>query len=166
MATKAKARTLEITVLSAEDLRINGKAANNNVFVLVRAESLIGHTTTMKVSGGGGGFHSWNEKFLVKLGVHASSMTFEVKCKTTTGTKDIGVARIALKDFLGGLVPDSCLQFLSYRLIDWDGLRNGIVNFSVKMVTPETLVGGSCEIQKASPGVVIGIPIWWNNHRQ
>ncbi|KAK7292604.1 hypothetical protein RJT34_15457 [Clitoria ternatea] len=173
MATKS--RTLDLTVLSAEDLRVNGKPANKNIFVAVRAESLTTHTTAMKDNGGGrSGFHSWSEKFSVELGAYARSITFEVKCKTAMGVvKDIGVARIALSDFLGGLVPDNCLQFLSYRLRDSNGLRNGIVNFSVRVAAPATAadnVGGGgagcCRVQMGaenSSGVVVtGIPVWWS----
>ncbi|XP_061340167.1 BON1-associated protein 2-like [Gastrolobium bilobum] len=165
-----KSRTLEVTVLSAEDLRVNGKLPTKNVYVVVRAESITSHTTAMKADCGGG-FHSWNEKFLVNLATHARSITFEVKCKTQMGViKDVGVARIALSDFLGGFVPDNCLQFLSYRLRDFDGLRNGIINFSVRVVAPpapEKIICGSCGLKTgvndSSNGVVTGIPIGWNN---
>ncbi|XP_061340166.1 BON1-associated protein 2-like [Gastrolobium bilobum] len=166
-----KPRTLEVAVLSAEDLRVNGKPATKNVYVMVRAESITSHTTAMKGDGGGGGFHSWNERFLVELAMHARSITFEVKYKTQMGViKDVGVARIALSDFLGGFVPDNCLQFLSYRLRDFDGLRNGIINLSVRVVAPTApvkIIGGSCRLQtgtnNSSNGVVTVIPIWWNN---
>ncbi|TKY63859.1 BON1-associated protein 2 [Spatholobus suberectus] len=166
----AKSRTLELTVLSAEGLHIRGKPANKNVFTVVRAESITSHATAM--TKGNNGFHSWNEKFLVELGAHARCVTFEVKCKTGTGVRDVGVARIALSDFLGGLVPDHCLQFLCYRLRDWDGGENGIVNFSVRVVAPpSTTAGGRWgfgaeaenDCSSLSMGVVTGIPVWCNN---
>ncbi|KAJ1392603.1 C2 domain [Sesbania bispinosa] len=162
-------RTLEVTVLSAEGLRLSGKPATKNVFVVVRAESITSHTTPMS-SGEGAGFHSWNDKFSVELGIHARSITFEVKCKKGAAVRDIGVARIAVSDFLGGLVPDHCLQFFSYRLRDWDGLPNGIINFSVRVVAPphtDEIAGGSCGAMSStssSNAVVTGVPIWWNNH--
>ncbi|XP_027337389.1 BON1-associated protein 2-like [Abrus precatorius] len=168
MIKGSKSRTLEVTILSAEDLRINGKAANKNVFVGVRADSLTSQMTTMKGNGEGGGFHTWNEKFLVELRERVMDVTFEVKSKTGTRVKDVGVARVAVKDFLGGSVPNHCLQFLSYRLRDWDGLRNGIINFSVRVVGAEEVVAGSCGSQKGAQsvssceGVVTGIPVRWN----
>ncbi|CAL0318339.1 unnamed protein product [Lupinus luteus] len=166
----SKSRTLEVTVLSAEDLRINGNPATNNIYVVVRAESLTSHTTAMTGHGSGGGFHSWNEKFTVDMAMHANSITFEVKCKTDIGVRDVGVARIAISDFFGGLVPDQVLQFFSYRLRDWDGLPNGVINFSVRVVEPaleeaegvaasEKMVGGT----SSSNNVVLGIPITWNS---
>ena len=175
----AKPTTLELTVLSADDLRVSGKPATKNVFVVVRAESLTSHTTSFKGDDGGNGFVSWNEKFMVDVAPHARSIAFEVKCKTPMGSvKDVGVARIALSDFMGTVVPDHCLQFLSYRLRDWDGLRNGVINFSVRAAGAELPVekvvggGGSCRLQEvgvkndgsSNNGVVTGIPVWWKNN--
>ncbi|KAK7274564.1 hypothetical protein RIF29_15660 [Crotalaria pallida] len=171
MQQPSKSRTLEVTVLSADDLRINGKPATQNIFVVVRAESITSHTTTESKGDdgeGGGGFHSWNEKFMVDIGMHAKSITFEVKCKTSMGVvKDVGVARIAVSDFLGGSVQDHVLKFLSYRLRDYDGLKNGVIHFSVRVVVPpeeavvtavasEKVVG---EQSSSSDGVVTGSPV-------
>ncbi len=111
--------------------------------------------------------------------MHARCITFEVKCKTSTGVKDVGVARVAVSEFLGGVVPEHCLQFLSYRLRDWEGRRNGVLNFSVRVKSPEYVAAkvttekkvGSCGFQMRGPlgasssssgGVVTGIPVSWN----
>lgn len=185
MAALAGSRTLEVAVLSAEDLTVDRKPVAKNVFVEVRAESI--NCSTTAPSDGAGGNPSWKETLMVEMPVHARSITFELKCKTSMGEKSVGIARIALSDFLGGIVPENCLQFLSYRLRDWDGRRNGIINFSVRvksaapeykptipMPARETAVGerGSCGFQmrvplgdlKSSHGVVTGIPIGWNNY--
>lgn len=155
---------------------MRGKPLSKNVFTVVRADSVTSHTTATTTEANYG-FHHWNEKFAVELGPHAKSLTFEVKCKNGTGARDVGVARIALSDFLGGLVPDHCLQFLCYRLRDWDGRENGILNFSVRVVAPPLIEGdgewkvkgrGESECWSAaaaaasSKGVVTGIPVWWN----
>lgn len=186
---ETKPRTLELTVLSAENLRVNGKTATKNVFVVVRAESLTAHTTSCKGNGSNSnGFVSWNEKFVVEVAAHARSIAFEVKCKTspTGSVRDVGVARVALSDFLGTVVPDHCLQFLCYRLRDWDGLKNGVINFSVRDLTAAPplgkVVGGGCDgfhgfqevVGVKSEGcssssasdnaVVTGIPVWWRNN--
>lgn len=52
----------------------------------------------------------------------------------TGAVKDIGTARIAVSNFLGGLVPNPCLLFLCYRLRDWDSRGNKIVNFTIRVV--------------------------------
>lgn len=159
MATKPK--TLELTILSAEGLHVRGKPANKNVFTVVRAESLTSHTTAM-ANGNENGFHTWNEKFRVELGPQARCLTIEVKCKTETGVvRDIGVARIAVSDFLGGSVPDHSLQSLCYRLRDWDGRENGVVNFSVRVAVPPAAAENDCS--SSSGGVVTAIPVYLNN---
>ena len=69
--------------------------------------------------------------------MHTKSITFEVFCKSSMAVKSVGVARIAVADFLSGSLPESYLQFLSYRLRDREGRRNGIINFSVRVKMPE-----------------------------
>ncbi|MED6158999.1 hypothetical protein PIB30_038235 [Stylosanthes scabra] len=175
--TTAKPRTLELTVLSAEDLRVNGKPATSNVFVVVRAESLTAHTTSCKGNhnNNGNGFVTWNEKFVVEVAAHARSIAFEVKCKTSSSgsVRDVGIARVALADFLGTVVPDHCLQFLCYRLRDWDGLKNGVINFSVRdLAAPPPLCkvvgvkteGCASSSSSSDNAVVTGIPVWWKNN--
>ncbi|XP_057450773.1 BON1-associated protein 2-like [Lotus japonicus] len=183
-----KPRTLELTILSAEDLRVDRKPATRDVFVVVQAEST--HATAVSGDEYGGGFHSWNQKFSVNLNMNTKFITFEVNCKTRSGSvKDIGVVRIPVSDFLGGLVPDTFLRFLSYRLKDRYGNPNGIINFSVRAVSPggksggggstavdkvdgfsvpaaaaDKIGGGSCGgSQVPAGGVVTGIPVSWNH---
>jgi len=123
---------LEFTLLSAEGLHLRGKPANKDVFLVVRADSIASHTTATATETNGS--LSWSEAFLVEVGPHARCVTIEVKCRTGAGERDVGVARIALSDFLGGSGPD--LQAMCYRLRDWDGRENGMVNFSVRVVSP------------------------------
>ena len=134
---KACSRTLEITVISGENLYVDQNPVTKDTYVVVRTESLNCCTTKMAMEGGSGSNPSWNEKFLLDMPMHARSITFEVQCKTSKGIKNIGVARIAVSDFLGPNLQENCLQVLSYRLRDWEGRRNGVINFSVRMKTPE-----------------------------
>ncbi|CAK8560890.1 unnamed protein product [Lathyrus sativus] len=156
MEARDKPKTLELTVLSAQDIHVNGEPVTTDVFVVVRAESTTAHTTPLSTVDNG--VHSWNEKFTVELSTYARSISFEVKYQTATGVRDIGVARIAVSDFLGGSVPETSLQFLSYTLRDWNGLRNGVINFSVRVVLEE-----ETEEHVAAHGVVTGIPCLWNS---
>ena len=185
---EARPRILEIMVISGENLCIDRNPVKENAYVVVRAESLKWCTTKMakQLGESSSSLLSWNEKLLLDIPLHARSVTFEVHCKTSKGAvRNIGVARIAISDFLGGKVSESSIQMLSYRLRDWDGRRNGVIHFSVKAKLPEE--DPSCEAKMVpakgmpvtcggfegkimgfqvdetnSNGVVVGIPVWWS----
>ncbi|XP_061340129.1 BON1-associated protein 2-like [Gastrolobium bilobum] len=170
-------RTLEITVISGENLSVTEDA-----YVVVRAESIKSCTTKMAKKSDGNNknssFISWNEKFLLDMSLHARSITFEVQCKKFKGARPLGVARIAVSDFLGGDVPENCLQVLSYGLRDWEGRRNGVIHFSVRVAAVSAVepVKGMVACNKDAGdqlmginvgdkncnGVVVGVPFWWN----
>ncbi|KAJ7951096.1 BON1-associated protein 2 [Quillaja saponaria] len=166
-------RSLEITVLSGESLRVDRKPVKKNAYVIVRTESNNVVMTRMDTEGRN--YPSWNEKMVVDMSVHERFITFEVECKTTMGIRRVGMARIPVSDFVGGYLPDNYLHFLSYRLRDFEGNRNGIINFSVR-VTAATSEVLSCSATAArvgttvgemknggnDSGVVTGVPVWWN----
>ncbi|KAI4354992.1 hypothetical protein L6164_003811 [Bauhinia variegata] len=172
-------KTLEITVISGENLCVDQKPVTENAYVIVRTESINCCKTSMAREDGG--HPSWNEKFLLDMPMHARSITFEVQCKISSGAvRSVGVARIALSDFLGGSVPESSLQFLSYRLRNWDGRRSGVINFSARVKSPEedlsdqmkeekemmvNCKSGEFENENNDCGVVTGIPVWWNCYK-
>ncbi|KAI4358014.1 hypothetical protein L6164_001923 [Bauhinia variegata] len=180
-------KTLEITVISAENLSVDHNPVTENAYVTVRTESIKCCKTSMAREGGS--HPSWNEKFLLEMPMHAKSINFEVQCKMSTGiVKSVGVARIAISDFLGESVPESSLQFLRYSLRNWDGGRSGIINFTARVKSPEEdlcseekpeketgVKPRSCGMfenevmgiqigEKNAYGVVTGIPVWWNNN--
>ncbi|MCH86241.1 BON1-associated-like protein, partial [Trifolium medium] len=62
------------------------------------------------------------------------SITFEVQCKKFKSVRPIGVARIAVVDLLNIDESKICMPFFSYRLRDWEGRQNGVINFCVKEV--------------------------------
>ncbi|CAI8607184.1 unnamed protein product [Vicia faba] len=171
MGVNSISRTLEITVISGENIH-----ASEDAYVVVRGESLNCHTTkTVKANGVGdkSSFLSWNEKFLLDMPLHARSITFEVQSNKFKGVRPIGVARIALVDILDGNESENCMQVLRYRLRDWEGRKNGVIHFGVRVVVPEKISVTTPEIDtlmngkknyggKNSNGLVIGIPIWWN----
>ncbi|KAK7274569.1 hypothetical protein RIF29_15665 [Crotalaria pallida] len=186
MDAKLRARTLEITLISGENICVDRNPAAENVYVVVRPESIKCHTT--KMAKGEEGLHAWNEKFLLDIPMHARSVTFEVQCKKYKGVRPIGVARIALSDLVGcGVQESNCIQMFSYGLRGWDGRRNGVIHFSVRVAAAEErlcsevkavkgiIAGNSCASEyqvmgfqvmnkKTFDGVVIGIPVWWNNY--
>ena len=170
-----RSRTLEITVISGENVRIMEDA-----YVVVRAESL-NCCTTRSAKDHGTNFLSWNEKFLLDVPMHARSITFEVQCTKFKAFRPLGVARIAASDFLGdAAVPENQLQEWSYGLRDWEGKRNGVIHFAVRLVPPpppkeEKCLKPSVKAVVTRKGcgyglkagdkkkeVVNRVPFWWN----
>ena len=164
-------RTLEINVISAEKLQLNRKSIKQNVFVCVQSDPTNICTTKMDTERGS--YPSWKEKLKLDMPLHASFLTVEVKCKTSTGIKSVGTARIPVSDFIGGYVPENQLHFLSYRLWDSKVRRNGIINVSVRVKSPEysssmsqpAPVQGMPVAELSPAGVVTGIPVWPNYQR-
>ncbi|XP_028069042.1 BON1-associated protein 2-like [Camellia sinensis] len=168
-------RSLEVTVISGEGLRIGRRwpLKKNCVFVVIQTDSQTVRMTTDTESGT---HPTWNEKLVVDMPVSGMHfVTVEVHCKTYySGDKIIGTARIPVTDFTGGYVPENCLQFLSYRLWNRRGEKNGIINLSVRVKVPETAIsGGSCAAvasysrrwtggpvaEKDFGGIVTGVPV-------
>lgn len=161
-------RTIEINVISAENLQLRGKPIKTASFVTVRSDLLKNDpvTVTTKIDRDGGGFPHWNEKLVVDLPAHAAFVVVEVRTKS----KIVGTARVPVADFTAGYLPESHLQFLSYRLRDERGERNGIVNLSVrvKMATgihevslmQRQRIGVPVRKNHGGGVVVTGIPIW------
>jgi hypothetical protein len=119
MAGKQQACTLEITIISGRNICVERNSKAEDVYVVVRAESL--NSCTTKMVNKSEGLLSWDEKFMLDIPSHAKSVTFEVQCKKYKGARPIGVARIALSDFLGdNVLLQNCVQKLSY------GLRVGV----------------------------------------
>ncbi|CAJ1816077.1 unnamed protein product [Sphenostylis stenocarpa] len=134
-------RTLDLTVLSLEDLHGDWRHAAHRLYVVVQAESIASYeTATATVDGGN---PSWNETVVVDVPVHARSITLVVKCKNASSVKDVGIARIAVSDFLGVAVAEQDLQDLSYGLRDWQGKRTGVIKFSVRVREPEKVRSSS-----------------------
>ncbi|XP_059650977.1 BON1-associated protein 2-like [Cornus florida] len=162
-------RAIEITVISGEGLRTDRKrSVKKNAFVVVRTDS--GKAQMSRLDTEGGSYPVWNEKLAVDMPVHARFVTVEVQCRTGSGDKLVGAARIPATDFVGGYTPDNYLHFLSYRLRDGNGERNGIINLSVKTNGPEnssSSCAASCSrpwmatpaADRVSSGVVTGVPV-------
>ncbi|KAI6707592.1 hypothetical protein NL676_010554 [Syzygium grande] len=167
-------RSLEVTVISGEDLRINDRPIKNNAFVTIKAGSCCSpssHDST-KPDAQGESYPYWNEKLHVDLPAGSCYVIAEV-CQRSSSAEDslVGMARIPVSDFVGGYTPENYLHFLSYRLKDAKGLRNGIINISVRVVT-SSYKGASSSSSTSMPefripvdrektgGTVTGVPVW------
>ncbi|CAK8560886.1 unnamed protein product [Lathyrus sativus] len=147
-------QTLEITILSAENLQENKKAIKGNTFVTVQCDGSSDEASTTKLDSEGGSYPTWNEKLVMNLPMHARFVTIDVRYKTRGSSSSVGMARIPVSDFIGGYVHENQLQFLSYRLWDNRVRRNGIVNISVKVKVSQP---NSCSSSMSS--AVNGVPV-------
>lgn len=165
---------MEITIISAENLCMNGKPLKDHPYVVVHTQSCTKFFTTRMPTQEEGGSKStnnnpsWNDKFRVDDG-DSDCITLEVQCKTWFGVRSVGAARIAVADF----AAEKSLQLLSYRLWDGKGRRNGVINFSVRVVEKPAESESLCSMHEAeaqrtiggnddSRGIVTGIPVFWN----
>ncbi|XP_020214115.1 uncharacterized protein LOC109798304 [Cajanus cajan] len=130
MGISLRSRTLEIRVISGENISVTEAA-----YVVVRAESLNSCTTTT-AKYDGTNLLAWNHKLLLHVPAHATSITFEVQCNKFKASRPLGVARIALSDFLSDNVSENQLQMLSYGLRNWEGKQNGVIHFAVRVAPP------------------------------
>lgn len=167
--------------MSGENISVDRNSAAE-MYVVVRAESLKCWRTKMK--NGDDGVHAWNEKLVLEVPSYARSVTFEVQCKKYKEARPVGVARIALSDLVSvkndSVLSENVPQSFCYGLRGWDGRRNGVINFSVKMVDnlcleteqeKDVKMVNSTGIEREVTGfrmnpnksnrVVIGIPVNW-----
>ncbi|KAL8495331.1 hypothetical protein ACS0TY_019476 [Phlomoides rotata] len=165
---KPSLREIEVTVISAEGLRVNRKQpVKKNAFVVVRSDPFNSRSTGMDPEGGS--YPAWNEKLRLQLPPHAHFITVEAH----SGSKLVGAVNVPVADFAGGYLPENYLSFLSYRLRDANGEKNGIVNLSVKMKGAAGRGGGCAASSSGKPwdgvavvegkvsnqGIVTGIPV-------
>ncbi|XLU80598.1 hypothetical protein S245_004018 [Arachis hypogaea] len=155
-------KSLEITILSAEDLRVNEKSIKKNAFVTLKIDASSAMRTT-KMDVDGGNYPTWNEKVIMDVPLHASFITLEVNYKAMMGINSVGISRIRISDILGGYVSQNQVQFLSYRLWDRKVKRNEVINFSVRVKMPVISLAKELlpAAKNSSNAVVTGIPVNW-----
>ncbi|KAA0048988.1 hypothetical protein IC582_012288 [Cucumis melo] len=169
-------RSIEITVVSGEDLRIDRKPVSRKTFVTVKfaRQSFGGGGGSTEIDERGGSYPFWNEKMALEIPVDTVFLTIEVHCGSNSRNRIVGTANVPVSDFLGRYRPESYLHLLSYRLRDGNGERNGIVNISVRVkelesdsepaitsrATVRVPVAETAALCRSSGGVVIGVPIW------
>lgn len=171
-------RSIEITVVSGEDLRIDRKPVKRKTFATVKfdGQSFGGGGGSTEMDERGGSYTFWNEKMALEIPVDAMFLTIEVHCGSISRNRIVGTANVPVSDFLGRYRPESYLHLLSYRLRDGNGERNGIVNISVRVkvleseTKPEPPLSSKGKVGvpaaetatfcRSGSGVVIGVPLW------
>jgi len=127
-------RTVEITILSAENLTIHRKSVKKNAFVVAKVDQDPNNFKSTNSDVEGGSNPSWNQTVTIDMPHHAKYLIIEVKTRIGSMDKVIGTAAIPITDLVGDYMPASYLHFLSYRLKDERGQRNGIVNVSARLL--------------------------------
>ncbi|KAF5733012.1 BON association protein 1 [Tripterygium wilfordii] len=162
--SSSSSRTLEFTVLSGEDLRLDGKPIKKGAFVVVKIDPLNRFTT--KIDAEGGSYPYWEDKFVMELPANSRFVTAEVRCKNNG--RIVGKATMPVSDIEGEYTPLDYLHFLSYRLRDERGLKNGIVNVSARLKV-RGYAGSSLTAAKPemglptyAGGVVTGVPVGYH----
>lgn len=164
MMEKMPSRTIEVTVISAEGLVERRKQrVKKNAFVVVRSDPYNSRSTGMDKEGGS--YPAWNEKLVMELPANARFLTVEAH----SGSRTVGAANIPVSDFVGGSLPLNYLSFLSYRLRDANGDKNGIVNLSIKVKGVAPIAGSGqpwagVPVVDAHSGVVIGVPVSYRSY--
>ncbi|XP_048132513.1 BON1-associated protein 2-like [Rhodamnia argentea] len=163
-------RSLEVTVISGEDLHINDRPIKNNAFVTVTADTRSSPSSydSTKLNAPGESYPFWNEKLQISLPAGSRHVVIEVRRWSSSGRdKLVGAAWIPVSDFLGCYTPEDYLHFLSYRLRDANGQRNGIVNISVRVVTSSSSTSvpefGITVDREKTGRAVTGMPVWYPN---
>ncbi|KAI4311530.1 hypothetical protein MLD38_036416 [Melastoma candidum] len=171
--------TLEVTVISAEDLTANDRPVKNKAFASLRTQDRAAGSESLRsfpksystrIDEHGGTSPSWNEKLTVKLPTSSPGVVVDVLRKGSSGDKIVGTARIPKSDFTGEYsvpVPNH-LHFLSYRLRDPRGVKNGIINVAVRVTSSYSSPAG-LRISHAAwykggssyggEGTVVGYPV-------
>ncbi|MQL99209.1 hypothetical protein Taro_031925 [Colocasia esculenta] len=163
-----KLASLEITVLSAEDLTHSRRPVKKNAFVIVRTGSRTHASTSPHTDGGS--FPRWNQKLRLSLPRSSRSIAVEVRCKTGPDERVLGEVSIPVSEFYGSelRLPSDYLHFLSYRLRDRRGERNGIINLSIRAhgvqvsvhrPAPAPAFYSRAPGRPDSAGVAVGIPM-------
>ncbi|XP_078174086.1 BON1-associated protein 2-like [Carex rostrata] len=123
--------TLEITVISAEDLRQGCHHLGQGAFITVRSGPSVVSTTASTEDTRN--YPSWNERLHIREPSHGGWIQVDVsKRKQGDASNAVHIAnvKVPLSDFSYG--PVGYKHFLSYRLRDQEGRGNGIVNLCVR----------------------------------
>ncbi|KAH6831024.1 hypothetical protein C2S53_006790 [Perilla frutescens var. hirtella] len=130
--------TLEITIISAQDLTRRGRPSlafcgRLRPFITLTAAKMY----KTRVDERGGVNPTWGEKFEISLD-HAffyQGIYLQLHTKRLLmGQTQLGWCLVPASDIVSRLAPVGSTQFLSYRLRDRDGSRGrGIVNVAVRL---------------------------------
>ncbi|XP_057758105.1 BON1-associated protein 2-like isoform X2 [Arachis stenosperma] len=115
---------IELTILNAENLIVKGKPLRRNNNNNNDAAYIVVHAQCSSTKH----YPSWNEKFSMEVEpATCRFISIEVRRKKWLGysSESVAMAHVPVSELFGA-------QFLSYRLWDKKGDRNGIIDFSLE----------------------------------
>ncbi|KAF9616757.1 hypothetical protein IFM89_032310 [Coptis chinensis] len=130
-------RPLEITVISAKDIKDVNLFSKMDVYALV---TISGDRRTQQktpVDRDGGKNPSWNfnMKFTIDENLAKQNrliLVFQLRCERSLGDRDIGEVHVPIKELLDNLGDGKSSQFVSYQVRKPDGKAKGELSFSYK----------------------------------
>ncbi|CAM0952557.1 unnamed protein product [Alopecurus aequalis] len=133
--------TLEVTVLSAEEVVLGGtvrrKPLDQRAYAVVHTDTEAARTRENDEDGNCNGYPYWNETVRVTVSGRAAAIDVDIYRRRSDGrVESVASARVPVEDFT--CCPPGYLHCLSYRLFDSGSrmkTRNGIVNIRVRRLT-------------------------------
>jgi hypothetical protein len=130
--------TLEVTVMSAEEVVLGGtarrKPLDRGAYAVVHTDTAAARTSANDEDGNCNGYPYWGEALSVTVSDRAAAIDVEIYRRRSDGrAESVASSRVPVADFSVG--PPGHLHCLSYRLFDSGSrmkTRNGIVNIRVK----------------------------------
>uniref|UniRef100_A0A0E0EQC5 C2 domain-containing protein n=1 Tax=Oryza meridionalis TaxID=40149 RepID=A0A0E0EQC5_9ORYZ len=125
---------LEVTVLSAELLRLPPPSYYSLIPRLLRPYVTVSSACSMDVPAAASGEHSWHDTLVVPSSLRAVAAA--AACRLIGSTTPLGWCRIPAADVLDGLRPPRALRRLSYSLCypRTSGPAHGVVHLAVRVL--------------------------------
>ncbi|GLJ55924.1 hypothetical protein SUGI_1200660 [Cryptomeria japonica] len=128
----------EIEIISAQDLKcVTSFGRPMRTYSVVWSDSTAQKCT--RIDREGGSYPTWNDKFQMTvtkgfLKQKGSAALVQIYCKTMTGNKRVGSARMPYSDILEGFTKPESIHFLSYRIRTPNGRPRGYLDLSVRFL--------------------------------
>ncbi|GLJ55921.1 hypothetical protein SUGI_1200630 [Cryptomeria japonica] len=128
----------EIEIISAQDLEcVTSFGRPMRTYALVWTDSTAQKCT--RIDREGGSYPTWNDKFQMTVNKEllkqkGSAVLVQIYCKTMTGKKRVGSARMPFSDILEGFTKPDSIHFLSYRIRTPNGRLRGYLDLSVRFL--------------------------------
>ncbi|GLJ55925.1 hypothetical protein SUGI_1200670 [Cryptomeria japonica] len=158
-------RTLEITVISADDLEnVRRLGRRMHTYAVVSTDDVCSQCASTHIDEEGGCDPVWNDKLQLSLSKGLPiALNIQIFCKTRYGKRSVGWSRVPLSEILNGFGPPHGLHCLSYRLKTRNGRPHGTVNFSLRFLQhinpPEFFINSPISTRLSQQGgVSIGYP--------
>ncbi|GLJ55923.1 hypothetical protein SUGI_1200650 [Cryptomeria japonica] len=142
----------EIEIISSQDLKcMTSFGRPMRTYSVVWSDSTAQKCTRIDRGERGGSCWKWIKGFLSQKG---SAVLIQIYCKTMTGKKRVGSARMPYSDILEGFSKPESSHFLSNRIRTPNGRPRGYLDLSVRFLEKidPRLCNSTAQFQKKFPG--------------